>query len=202
MPCEPPCSHAICAVTVELPGPSHLLPCAVPTGVGSPKPDRDSRRGHREGWAGAACLCPSVPSPRLVLSRVCVSAVTQRALGWLSHFSGRWLVPQQRTWPSGQGFGISSPHRWSQGTCTSCLSCLRVYSVPSAAPCMPGLVCVTYWAMCSAREQSHSLDSVWGWELTKPQRAFLKNGVILRLGREELVLTILPTPLPCLEHVR
>ena len=98
---------------------------------------------------------------------------------------------------------MSVPHLWSQGTCTSCLSCLRVYSVPSTAPCMPGLVCVTYWALCSAREQSHSLDSAWVWELTKPLRAFLKNGVIHpRLGREQLVLTILPTLLPFLEHVR
>lgn len=31
VPRESPCSHAIHAVTVELPGPSHLLPCTVPT---------------------------------------------------------------------------------------------------------------------------------------------------------------------------
>ena len=126
MPCEPPCPHAICAVTVELPGPSHLLPCAVPTGVGPPKHDRDRRRGCREGWAGAARLCPSIPSPRLVLSHVCVSAVARRALGWRSHLSGRWLVPQQRTWPSGQGPGVSPPpvesgHMYLMSVMSACL---------------------------------------------------------------------------------
>lgn len=89
VPCKSPCPHAICAVAVELPGSSHLLPCAVPTGVGPPKPDRNSRTGCWEGRAGAARLCPSVPFPRLVLSGVCMSC----------GLSGRSLVPQQRKRP-------------------------------------------------------------------------------------------------------
>lgn len=100
---------------------------------------------------------------------------------------------ERAIWPGQRPQCVPCP--WSQGTCASCLSCLRVYSVPPAAPCMPGLVCVTYWAVCSVQEQSRSLDSAWGWgELTKPQQAFLKNGVTHpRLGREQLVLFTVPT---------
>lgn len=53
VPFESPCPRAICAVAVELPGPSHLLPCAVSTGVGPLKPD-GLRTGCWEGWSRAA----------------------------------------------------------------------------------------------------------------------------------------------------
>lgn len=177
--------HLCCHCGAAWPFPPVTLCCS--TGVGPPKPDRDSRTGCQEGWAGAARLCPSVPLPCLVLSRVCVSAVASQR-GGQSPGRGKGHL----AWAAAP---VSVPCPWSQGTCASCLSCLRVYSVPPAAPCMPGLVCVTCWAICSAQEQSRSLDSAWGWgELTKPQQAFLKNGVTHpRLGREQLVPIIMPT---------
>lgn len=116
--------HLCCHCGAAWPFPPAALFCS--HWSGSPKPDRDSRTGCREGWAGAAHLCPSVPFPRLVLSRVYVSAVAQRALGWISHLSGRWLVPQHRTWPSGQGPGVSpqsvqSGHMHLMSVMSACL---------------------------------------------------------------------------------
>lgn len=105
VPCESPCPRAIHAVTVELPGPPHLLPWAVPTGVDPPKPDRDCRTGCREGRSGAACLYSSVSFPLLVLSLVVYQLwpegtwVAQPPLRKVSSPSAEGTVIWPRQWP-------------------------------------------------------------------------------------------------------
>lgn len=59
---------------------------------------------------------------------------------------------------------------------------------------MPGLVCVTYWAVRSAQEQSRSLTQPLGVGAYRTTASPPRCGVIHpRLGREQLVLTIMRT---------
>lgn len=167
--------HLCCHRGAAWPFPPAALCCS--TGVGPPKPERDSKTGCWEGWAGAARLCPSVPLLRLVLSHVCVISYGPR--GGQSLCKGNGHLAKAAA-------PVSVPCLWSQGTCASCLSCLCVYSVPPVAPCMPGLVCVTYWAMCSPWTQPGGVGAY------KPQRAFLKHGVTHRRSSPSCPLCSLP----------
>lgn len=163
VPFESPCPRAIHTVTVALPGPSHLLPCAVPTGV-------DPSQGTAGRLPGGLAVCSSISFPLLVLSLVHVSAVARGTLGWLSHHSGRRLVPQQRELPSCQGSGHGVPTHPACG-------------VRARAPCVCHvcvstvcLLCALHaWAgLCDLLSSVHgrtTLGSAWGWG--QLQQAFL-----------------------------
>lgn len=129
------------------------------TGTGQPQP-----------------ILAHVPFPLLVLSPVRVSAVGCGALGWLSHHSGRWLVPRQRKLPPGQGSGhgvhpqpVESGHVRLVSVVSACLQCASCGALHAWA----GLCDLLSCALC-ARE-NHSLGSAWGWGLPNYSRPPLRT---------------------------
>lgn len=126
-----------------------FLPAALccSTGMGPPKPDRDSKTGCWEGWAGAARLCPSVPLLRLVLSHVLCYQLWPQG----------WPVPRQRKWPFGQGSSpsvcplpVESGHVRLMSVMSACLQCASRGTLHA-------------WAgVCYLLGRVLSLDSAWG----------------------------------------
>lgn len=118
------------------------------------------------GRAGLPQLICSIPTSCLE-SCPRVSAVARGALGWLSHHSGRWLVPRQRKLPPGQGSGrgvrpqpVESGRVRLVSVVSACLQCASCGALHAWAGVCDSLSCV----LC-ARE-NHSLGSAWGWGLT------------------------------------
>lgn len=97
-------------------------------------------------------VCAHRSFPRLVSSRVCVSVVARGALGWLSHLSGRRLVPQQRTWPSGQGYSpgicpqpVKSGYMrlmFVMSACLQCASCGALHAWAGLCDLLGHVLCI------------------------------------------------------------